>query len=74
MKEKKSFFMVFLEGERTPAYKHPNLASAELEAQRLAKIHMKKAYVLCSIKSFELQMFKTEDCRPDSYDIDGLPF
>lgn len=65
------FFMVFLEGERTPAYKHQNIESAESEAKRLARLHRKKAYVLCSLKSFQIVDFKIEDCRPS---IDDLPF
>lgn len=66
-----SFFMVFLENERTPAYKHATLNGAEEEAKRLSKLFKKKAYVLCSLKSFEIVEFKETDCRPD---IDGLPF
>ncbi len=60
-----SFFMVYLEGERTPTYKHNSLPSAEAEAKRLVKEHGKKAFVLCTIKSFELNEFIVEDCRPD---------
>lgn len=65
------FFMVFLEGERTPTYKHETIESAETEAKRLAKLYGKKAFVLCSLKSFEVNEFTVEDCRPDMYD---LPF
>ncbi len=63
--------MVYLENERTPAYKHSTLASAEKEAKRLSKEYGKKAYVLCTLKSFEIVEFKVEDCRPD---VDELPF
>ena len=53
MNEKEDFFfMVYVEGEHTPAYKHNNLTSAETEAKRLAESLNKKSYVLCSIKSF----------------------
>jgi hypothetical protein len=69
--EKEVFFMVYLENERTPAYKHSNLESAETEAKRLAKTYGKKAFVLCSLKSFEIIEFKVEDCRPENCD---LPF
>lgn len=31
------FFMVFVEGENTPAYKHKSIESAENEAKRLAE-------------------------------------
>lgn len=65
------FYMVYLEGGNTPAFKHNDLENAENEAKRLAKIHEKKAFVLCSIKSIEIVKFKIEDCRPYGED---LPF
>ena len=68
---KQVFFMVYLENERTPTYKHTTLESAETEAKRLSKLYGKKAFVLCSLKSFEIVEFKVEDCRPDD---DDLPF
>ena len=68
---KQVFFMVYLENERTPTYKHTTLESAENEAKRLSKQYCKKAFVLCSLKSFEIVEFKVEDCRPD---VDELPF
>lgn len=68
--ETQEFFMVFLEGEKTPTYKHLSLEEAETEAKRLAKVHRKKAYVLCTIKSFEINEFIVKDLRPDR----DLPF
>lgn len=68
---KQVFFMVYLENERTPTYKHSTLERAETEAKRLSKQYGKKAFVLCSLKSFEIVEFKVEDCRPD---VDELPF
>jgi hypothetical protein len=65
------FYMVFVEGCATPAYKHENLESAEDEAKRLATLLKKKAYVLCTIKSVEDTQYKIEDCRPNRSD---LPF
>lgn len=65
------FYMVFVEGCATPAYKHENLESAETEAKRLATLFKKKAYVLCTIKSVKDTQYKIEDCRPDGSD---LPF
>ena len=65
------FFMVFLEDERTPTYRHATLDGAEQEAKRLSKQYGKKAFVLCSLKSFEINEFTINDCRPD---IDELPF
>lgn len=69
--ENQHFFMVFLENENTPTYRHATLDGAEQEAKRLSKLYGKKAYVLCSLKSFEIVEFKIEDCRPA---IDDLPF
>ncbi|WP_259295885.1 hypothetical protein [Bacteroides xylanisolvens] len=66
------FFMVYVEGEHTPAYKHSDLTSAETEAKRLAESLNRKAYVLCSIKSFEVNKFMVRDCRPTLGD--DLPF
>jgi len=65
-----SFYMVFLENERTPSYKHSTLDSAETEAKRLSELHKKKAYVLCTIKSYEIIKFKETDLRP----YGDLPF
>jgi hypothetical protein len=65
------FFMVFLEGERTPTVKYSVIELAENEAKRLAKVYSKKAYILCSIKSFEINEFTVKDCRPNT---DDLPF
>lgn len=64
------FFMVYLENERTPLFVHTTIESAEQEAKRLAKEHRKKAFVLCSLKSFEINEFTVKDCRPDT----DLPF
>lgn len=72
MERENFFFMVYLEGERSPVYKHDSLTSAENEAKRLAELHNRKAYVLCSIKSFEVNKFMVKDCRPDCGD--DLPF
>lgn len=63
--------MVFLEGERTPTVRYSVIELAETEAKRLAKTYNKKAYVLCSLKSFEVNEFTIKDCRPDT---DDLPF
>jgi hypothetical protein len=68
----KYFFMVYLENQQAPAYKHETLKSAENEAKRLSKIHKLKAYVLCTIKSYEIFEFLEKDCRPEN--VDDLPF
>lgn len=67
---KKYFFMVYLEGCNTPTFKHECIESAEIEAKRLSKAYKKKAYVLCTLKSFEIVEFQTEDLRPET----DLPF
>ena len=73
MSEKEDFFfMVYVEGEHPPAYKHSDLTSAETEAKRLAESLNRKSYVLCSIKSFEVNKFTVRDCRPALGD--DLPF
>jgi hypothetical protein len=63
------FFMVYLENERTPTFKHKTLNEAEEEAKRLSKLFGKKAFVLCSLKSFEILEFKVTDCRPDDDEL-----
>lgn len=65
-----SFFMVYLENESTPTFRHATLKGAEIEAQRLSKLHNKKSYVLCTLKSFQLTEFIVTDMRPS----DDLPF
>ena len=69
--QNQSFFMVYVENSNAPDYRHATLQGAETEAQRLAKLHCKKTYVLCSVKSFEVVEFKITDCRPK---IDEIPF
>ena len=64
------FFMIYVEGERSPIFAHNTLKSAETEAQRLAELTNKKTYVLCSIKSYKLNKFIVTDLR----DNKDLPF
>ena len=71
MSNRRVFFMVYLANGNNPTYMHTSLSSAEAEAKRLAKKTNRKAYVLCSIKSFEVNEFNIEDCRPET---DDLPF
>lgn len=65
-----TFYMVYLEGGNSPEFKHRTLEDAEQEAKRLSKLLKKRAYILVTVKSFELNEFKIEDCRPDA----DLPF
>lgn len=67
----KFFFMVFVEGGSTPTYKHTTLESAENEAKRLAHLTDKKAWVLCTLKSIEINKYDIKDARPPHSD---LPF
>lgn len=68
----KPFYMIYVEGERTPTYIHSNLESAEAEAKRLAETLEKRAYILMSIKSYELNKFKEIVYELDNGD--HLPF
>lgn len=65
------FYMVYLEGERTPAYKHETIDGAVREAKRLAETHEKRAYVLGTIKYIELSKFKEVDVKVTKFE---LPF
>lgn len=68
-----SFYMVFMEGERTPTYKHESLLSAETEARRLVKAHGGKAYILKAFKAIKPRdEFETVVLTDDEHD--DLPF
>jgi hypothetical protein len=66
-----TFFMVYVENGSTPTYKHETLGSAEEEAKRLSKKSGQKAFVLCTLKSFQISEFTINDCRPST---EELPF
>lgn len=55
METQSPFFMVYVEGQGSPKYKHRDLESAEIEAKRLSKILNKKTYILHPLKSFEVK-------------------
>ena len=63
--------MVFLEDGGAPTYKHDSLLSAENEAKRLTKLTGRKAYVLCTVKSIQINEFTEVDMMPE---IPELPF
>lgn len=69
--ENNYFFMVYVENGSVPSYKHETLASAETEAKRLSKKLGQKAFVLATLKSFEVNEFTINDCRPET---EELPF
>lgn len=68
--ENQTFYMVFVDGGSSPLYRHATLNGAQEEAKRLARTLRRKAWVLCTIKSFEISEFIEKDCRPDN----DLPF
>ncbi len=68
----KHFFMVYLEGERTPSFKHDTIEQAETEAKRLSERYGKVAYVLCAIKSVSKVIWDVQNLLPHS--DDDLPF
>ncbi len=72
METNKTFYMVFVDGSSTPTFKHETLELATKEAQRLCEVTRNKAYVLCTLKSFEVKKYHVEDCRP--FDDNTLPF
>ena len=70
MESEMGFYMVFMEGGNTPAYKHTEKESAIKEAKRLAEKHRKKTYLLTTLQSYEYNCF---DVRP-AYTDDNMPF
>lgn len=65
------FFMVYIEGGRSPSHQHEYLSCAEEEAKRLALLTGKKAYVLASYKSYLIMNMEESKCVPN---MDDLPF
>lgn len=57
----RTFYMVYLDGERGPAFRHNTYQSAHNEARRLARQHEKKAYILKAVKAVELIQFHETD-------------
>ncbi|MBE6337656.1 MAG: hypothetical protein E7068_02490 [Lentimicrobiaceae bacterium] len=75
METEKGFYMVFMEGGNTPAYKHAEKESAIKEARRLAETHKKKTYLLATVTSFEYDCIKIKEANPCDLRIeDALPF
>lgn len=71
------FYMVFVEGEKTPAFKHDTIESAKNEAVRLCESLKKDVFILKSIKgivrksSFDIIEMKSKE----EYNFDNeLPF
>ena len=53
--EKEEFFMVYLEGERCPAFKHETIDKAITEGARLSNANRKKAYILKTVTVIDIQ-------------------
>lgn len=53
MIKNKVFYMVYVDGNCSPSYKHLDLSSAMLEAERLCAKEGRKCYVLKSIHGYE---------------------
>lgn len=65
------FYMVYLEGQRTPAFKHPTYTSACKEATRLSMEHHSTAYVLRAFMQIRVTTKMIELEEPEDSD---LPF
>ena len=74
MAEKK-FWMVYLEGQKPPQYKHGSYESALKEAKRLAQTYDKEEYILETTKTVKCELFKIEDTEEPAPGEDAdLPF
>lgn len=62
---KEKFYMCFVEGGNTPAYKHTTLESATTEAKRLADVTGKEVYILEAKTSIKLNKYIIEDCQEE---------
>ncbi|HEY5590647.1 MAG TPA: hypothetical protein VIK55_06475 [Paludibacter sp.] len=68
--ELSEFYMVFVEGEHTPTFKHSLYDSALTEAKRLTEKTSKTSYVLGTIVSVKLP----EKFIIDDVNVSQLPF
>ncbi len=67
------FFMVYVNGQRGPEYRHDTLEGAKREAERLAIQVVEKAYVLAPITKFAPNVTVSEAPMDDSDKVE-LPF
>ena len=58
------FWMIYVEGEHAPAYKHNTYESAMAEAKRLAELTGKPAYILVTDTKVELDKFRLTTLNP----------
>lgn len=61
------FYMVYVQGERSPVFQHNSHEAAQTEAKRLCDLTKKEAFVLCPTVSFKphgnyiITEFSTDD-------------
>jgi len=67
------FFMLYIEGGRILPYRHYIIQGAEHEAKRLLKQYGKKVFVLCLLKSFEVNEFEIKLQIASDYGEDRGP-
>lgn len=70
--ENKHFYMVYLEGQNTPTFKHFSKEKAEKEAMRLTDQTGCTAYVLLAITKIRSAKYHIEDLV--NQEEEGLPF
>ncbi len=67
------FYMVFVEGERNPVYKHNDINDAMHEAKRLSVLTNKTSYILFAIRQIKINnQFTIKDTIEPK--MDELPF
>lgn len=70
MSEIKEFYMVYVEGEQQPMFKHDTYGQAENEAKRLTEKTGKTSYILGTIKAVKApEKFIIQDLN-----VSELPF
>ncbi len=55
-----TFYMIYVEGERPPTYKHTTLDAAITEAKRLSRLLDKQAYILEAKMALSLGNFRID--------------
>lgn len=66
---KKGFYMIYVEGEKNPTYKHDTIESVKQEAIRLADLTGKDTYILAAVRVIKSRV---EDITP--HELLELPF
>ena len=66
------FFMIYVEGESSPTYKHTTYSSAITEAKRLTEQLNKPAFILTAVCKVEKVKFNITELKPINEDT--LPF